>query len=172
MCFSHQPPAVCDWCVSAISLQQCNGVGQVTLRRGDPHNVTCEMRDTTRNVSWAFLSLIDGTTEVLVDNCVLISPNREASNCQSLLPYFRVQRPHYAYTSLEVVWDLVPAEKTYGRILCSLDGGPPDSCYLILRLDPGERPAVTSSGGAPMHEPRQSWMFLFVFASFVLLLSF
>ena len=113
----------------------------IPVSRNEPYNITCDINEYTRNVTWTFLSLLDGTTDIIVNNCVLISPNRESSSCLSKVPYFNVLRPHYAYTSLAIVWDELPAEKTYGKIMCSLDGKPTDSCYLKIDLSAGKHPS-------------------------------
>ena len=129
LCLVHTP---------ATSLQQCNGVGTIPVSRNEPYNVTCDITETTRNVTWTFLSLLTGDTDVVVNDCLLISPSRESSSCRSKVPYFTIHRPHYAYTSLEIVWDQLPDNKTYGKIMCSLDGRPPDSCYLVISVTAGE----------------------------------
>ena len=113
-------------------------MGTIPVSRNEPYNVTCDVSETTRNVTWTFLSLLTGDTDVVVNDCLLISPNRESSSCRSKVPYFTIHRPHYAYTSLEIVWDQLPENKTYGKIMCSLDGRPPDSCYLVINVTAGE----------------------------------
>ena len=110
----------------------------IPISRNEPYNVTCDLTETTRNVTWTFLSLLTGDTDVVVNDCLLISPNRESSSCRSKVPYFTIHRPHYAYTSLEIVWDQLPDNKTYGKIMCSLDGRPPDSCLLVINVTAGE----------------------------------
>ena len=55
LCLVHTP---------ATSLQQCNGVGTIPVSRNEPYNVTCDITETTRNVTWTFLSLLTGDTDV------------------------------------------------------------------------------------------------------------
>ncbi|XP_070201889.1 uncharacterized protein [Littorina saxatilis] len=118
--------------VSAESLQQCNGVGTIEVRPGEPSNITCEITETTQNVTWTFLSLQDAQTDVVVNDCVLLSRNLLPSSCQSKVPYLTVHTLPNAYTSVEVVWSALPDDKKYGIIQCSLDGKAPNKCYLKM----------------------------------------
>jgi hypothetical protein len=52
--------------------------------------------------------------------------------CRSLLPYFNIARPDFMYTSLQVVWDMLPQSMTQGVLQCSLDGQAVQRCPVFL----------------------------------------
>jgi hypothetical protein len=73
---------------------------------------------------------VDQSTSVLVQ-CMVYSRNPDV-HCRSLLPYFNIARPDFMYTSLQVVWDLLPQSMTQGVLQCSLDGQAVQRCLVFL----------------------------------------
>ncbi|KAL8596278.1 hypothetical protein ACOMHN_021318 [Nucella lapillus] len=129
---------------TAVSLQQCKGQGLLTLTPDQPYNITCPHDDTTLNVTWLFTSLLDPPAYyVITQDCVLFARSSEAY-CQSSLPGFRVVRPQYGYTSLEVDWGQLAGAMTFGRVSCALDGVKSGACFLRLLVE-GTAPSSTPS---------------------------
>jgi hypothetical protein len=100
------------------------------VRRNSAYDIRCQHDVNTQNVTWTFTSSVDQSTSVLVQ-CMVYSRNPDV-HCRSLLPYFNIARPDFMYTSLQVVWDLLPQSMTQGVLQCSLDGHAVQRCLVFL----------------------------------------
>jgi hypothetical protein len=102
----------------------------ITVQRDVAYDIRCQHDGNTQNVTWTFTSAVDQSTQELVQ-CMVYSRNPDMY-CKSLLPYFNIVRPDFMYTSLQVVWDLLPPNMRQGQLECSLDGQTSKICDIYL----------------------------------------
>jgi hypothetical protein len=114
----------------------CTLGATTAVQRDVAYDIRCQHDVNTQNVTWTFTSSGDQSTSVLVQ-CMVYSRNPDV-HCRSLLPYFNIARPDFMYTSLQVVWDLLPQSMTQGVLACSLDQASTQVCRVVIDTQAGK----------------------------------